>query len=46
MPPWLLAIRRILGKITDVLVAGRGAGLWQKKPGLTLLDKKDKPKDK
>jgi hypothetical protein len=26
-------IRGLLGKITDILVAGRSAGLWNEKPG-------------
>ena len=33
MPAWLLKLRSIIGKITDALVAGRAAGLWNKKPG-------------
>lgn len=33
MPIWLLKLRKIIGKITDALVAGRAAGLWDKKSG-------------
>ena len=33
MPSWLMAIRKILGKITDALTAGRAAGLWSKGKG-------------
>lgn len=33
MPTWLLKIRAILTKITDALVAGRAAGLWDKTKG-------------
>lgn len=28
----ILKIRAFLGKVTDVLTAGRAAGLWQVKP--------------
>ena len=27
------AVRKALGKLTDVLLIGRSAGWWQKKPG-------------
>ena len=33
MPVWLLKLRSIIGKITDALVAGRAAGLWNKGKG-------------
>ena len=31
LPPWLLKLRKVLGKLTDALVAGRSAGLWSRK---------------
>ena len=34
LPNWLGAVRKVLGKLTDVLTAGRAAGLWKKKPGV------------
>lgn len=33
MPSWLTKALKIVGKITDVLVRGRAAGLWDKKAG-------------
>jgi len=40
-------IRAILGKLTDILVAGRSAGLWNEKPGGgAFQDKKKSPFDK
>ena len=40
LPTWLLAIRKALGKLTDVLLIGRQGGLWDKTPGPDI-----KPKD-
>lgn len=28
---WLLKVRKVLGKIADIFIAGREAGLWTKK---------------
>lgn len=28
---WISVVRRALGKLTDLLLKGRAAGLWQKK---------------
>lgn len=39
MPIWLLKLRKIIGKITDALVAGRAAGLWDKKDGPDIKTK-------
>jgi hypothetical protein len=33
MPNWLLVVRQILGKIADVMIAGRSLGLWTKGKG-------------
>lgn len=33
IPPFLLKIRGLIGKITDALVAGRKAGLWSESAG-------------
>lgn len=33
LPPWVLALRKVLGKLTDALLVGRSAGLWSKKDG-------------
>lgn len=33
MPGWLTKALKIVGKITDVLIRGRAAGLWYKKAG-------------
>lgn len=33
MPKWLGTVRKVLGKLTDLLLKGRAAGLWNKKPG-------------
>jgi hypothetical protein len=30
---WFGIVRKILGKITDVLLIGRSAGLWSRKHG-------------
>lgn len=36
IPNWLLAARKILGKIADVMIAGRNLGLWDKGKGPKL----------
>jgi hypothetical protein len=33
LPGWLSKVAKVLGKLTDVLVAGRKAGLWEKQAG-------------
>ena len=33
LPAWLLVVRKVLGKITDVLIKGRQAGLYDVKKG-------------
>jgi len=33
MPLWLTKIRVLIGKLADVLIAGRAAGLWNKGKG-------------
>jgi hypothetical protein len=33
IPPWLLAIRKALGKLTDLLILGRQGGLWNQGKG-------------
>lgn len=30
---WLWTVRAIIGRITDLLISGRQAGLWQEGPG-------------
>lgn len=30
----LLGARKVLGKLTDLLMMGRNAGLWTEKPGI------------
>jgi hypothetical protein len=37
----LMKIRAIIGKITDILLAGREAGLWDKKDEPWKSDRKD-----
>jgi len=37
--PIVVKIRLILGKITDVLIKGRAAGLWDKKQGPDIKPK-------
>jgi hypothetical protein len=39
MPLWLLKIRTVIGKIADVLIAGRAAGLWSKDKGPDIKPK-------
>ena len=39
IPPWLMAIRKALGKLTDVLLIGRKGGLWDKTPGPDIKPK-------
>jgi len=33
MPTWILAVRKFLGKLTDILTLGRAAGWWDKTQG-------------
>ena len=33
IPPWLLALRKVLTKLTDVLLIGRKGGLWDRGAG-------------
>lgn len=39
MPIWLLKIRALIGKVADVLIAGRAAGLWNKGKGPEIKPK-------
>jgi len=38
-------IASFLGKLTDVLIKGRQAGLWSQKQGGSTLDQPHKPED-
>lgn len=35
---WLVAVRKFLGKLTDVLTWGRARGLWSKDQGINRQD--------
>ena len=37
-------VRKILGKLTDLLIKGRQAGLWDKKNGPNFPDNQSFPK--
>lgn len=44
MPKWLIVARKVLGAITDVLTAGRSAGLWsEKQGGAAQMEKPHRP---
>ena len=43
LPNWLGVVRKVLGKITDILTAGRAAGLWSEKQGIGGASDKGSP---